>query len=776
MATPKNTKRNAPKNPAAAAVRETLRAGTQEIGASGTPNYGGYITSEDYNPDLDGKKAIELYDKMRRSDAQVQASLEVLKQPLLSGAWSVEAPTDATPQEEEIADFCQEALFGHGAMQDPWSYALEHILLMLDFGVSPLEKVYELRDDGRIWFKRLAPRLPRTIERFDVDENGRLVRMMQYAVKDNGFGSFEIPAEYLALFINRREGDNYFGRSVLRTAYQHWYYKTDAYRTLAVQRHRFGVGIPRAVTKADATFSPDELTKIDTMLQNLVAHERAWIRHSDKFVVDILMPQGGQNASKGAIADVEHHSMMIARNVLADFMQGTGDGLNSSRTRSLIDFFISALYDKAGTICGTLTSDVLKPLCDLNFTMQGHRYPKVLAADLADVDLKGLTEQLSKLGPDGFITPTDDDETMLRKLMGMPPLPEQFKGLPRGKKPQPGPCPDCGGTGYDRESTKDAEKPCKTCGGTGQAPQAAPTSLRRGAAVTLRATKAKKTFELHGRVYARRPTDFELKVFSIAEVPDQLDLEAKALAATLVDIRRRQLTTLASQIAKKDARKTGAFTDIRPGEFAVPLKAEVKRELKATLTRAAEFGSRQVRLELHRQGALIALNVPAADFDTILLDNSAGASKRNLGSALTTSADVTAEKVTDAWFNRILETGVRLRRAGTAGEALAGAIVGALSQELETGVLRDAKGEVHEGFALGRAAEAAKHASEIETVEYSCLLDASSCSPCALLDGMTFAYGSAQYFETMPPYKDCDGNKGTPDACRCVHLFLWKGK
>ena len=45
----------------------------QEFGVSGTENFGGYIRREDYNPEFDDwQRAVAIYDKMRRSDAQVR--------------------------------------------------------------------------------------------------------------------------------------------------------------------------------------------------------------------------------------------------------------------------------------------------------------------------------------------------------------------------------------------------------------------------------------------------------------------------------------------------------------------------------------------------------------------------------------------------------------------------------------------------------------------------------------------------------------------------------
>lgn len=87
-----------------------------------------------------------------------------------------------------------------------------------------------------------------------------------------------------------------------------------------------------------------------------------------------------------------------------------------------------------------------------------------------------------------------------------------------------------------------------------------------------------------------------------------------------------------------------------------------------------------------------------------------------------------------------------------------------------------ARAEVNEAFAVGRAVEAQTVADQIDVVEYSPLMDEHTCGACAKIDGEQFPFGSARYYETMPPYRGCHGSRGRADACRCVHPFLFKGR
>ena len=82
----------------AAAPAVQQRVDMSELGATGTPIFGGFLREEgEYNPDLTGLSAYRIYERMRRSDAQVKATLKAVKLPIRGAKWDVVAPADATP-------------------------------------------------------------------------------------------------------------------------------------------------------------------------------------------------------------------------------------------------------------------------------------------------------------------------------------------------------------------------------------------------------------------------------------------------------------------------------------------------------------------------------------------------------------------------------------------------------------------------------------------------------------------------------------------------------
>lgn len=722
-----------------------------EHGASGTPNFGGYITGVDFNPKLDGKRAMRIYDEMR-VDGQVQAILLACKLPIKSASWEMHAPDDGDNTDLAIADFCKKALFDDGAMVEPWGQVLSHLLLRLDFGVSAVEKVWTLGDDGRLRFERLAPRLPQTFERFQIDERGMLTALDQYAYRGPGgqFGLFSIPAEYLMLTVHNREGDNYWGRSLLRAAYKHWYLKDQFYRIDAVRHDRWGIGIPEAKIDDQANLTDTELAKIDSMLEGMRGDQAAYIRHPKSIEVDILVPQGGTAQADSLGTSIDHHDIKIAQSILAGFMtQGSQKHGSFGLGSRLADFFTTALEALAAEICHDLKTQVVKPLCDVNFPMQGRQYPTPVANGVSDSDMGELADVLQKIGKD-FVTPDDSLEDMLRTMMGAPPLPDDLRGRDRttvvvpSQFGQPALPPNADGL------------PEKTA--------AAQRAARR--ALRLRAY----TDPISGRAFSRAPTPLEDRIFALRDVPNALDRYTDALIDRLTQIRRDQLARIVAQAVQKDGRETAAHTDVRPDTISLPLVDEIERAIKDTQQRVFAYGGQQVQDELRKQGASIAATARGENIFA-LADVSASANKRAAKSHLVTSAQVTSEKLSDTWYGRILDEVGRERRTGTQGDALEQAVLGRLSDAADVGVAREARAEVNEAFGLGRATEASAHKDDIAGCVYSAILDANTCEECEAADGEEFAYGSEEYFDLLPPNKDCEGR----DACRCVILYLYEG-
>ena len=195
---------------------------------------------------MEGRSAFLVYEKMRRSDADVKAALLACKLPIRAADYQiVPGLKDNEPGfalAKQIADEVRENLFG--GLESPtntgcwvtqnFETVKENALLCLDFGCAAHEDLWHI-DGDKVRLRKLAPRLPYTFYRYHVDEDGEsLLYLEQYGYRGNNFVNVLVPAEKLAYFVNDMEGAYFYGRSVLRAAYQHWYIKSQIYRIDAI--------------------------------------------------------------------------------------------------------------------------------------------------------------------------------------------------------------------------------------------------------------------------------------------------------------------------------------------------------------------------------------------------------------------------------------------------------------------------------------------------------------------------------------------------------------
>lgn len=126
---------------------------------------------------------------------------------------------------------------------------------------------------------------------------------------------------------------------------------------------------------------------------------------------------------------------------------------------------------------------------------------------------------------------------------------------------------------------------------------------------------------------------------------------------------------------------------------------------------------------------------------------------------------VTLARVTNDVQARIIAAAARAALLGLTGAAL----IAAISSEVQTGSIsyidRTATGLANRTIAIGRTDEAESHRDDWERVEYSAILDANVCGPCAAEDGQE----ASDEADLQPvPNPECEGG----DWCRCFHVYV----
>jgi len=400
-----------------------------ELGGTGTVITGGIISDNDYNSDLTGINGIDIYDQMRKGDATVRATLLSMKLPIISSNWTVE-PASEDEQDQEIAEFVDKNLFEDLDMS--WPEFLRQALLYLDYGRMVFEKVYTTNVYGQIVLKKLAPRLPQTIYAWEADPGVPGI----HQIMPTG-GEAKIPMEKLLVLVNEKEGDNWEGISILRSAYKSWYMKDAFYKIDGIAHERQGVGIPYAVVPDGA--SATDQAEAEEWLKNLRANEQARLKYKKGWEFGFLDAKAGSN--RQIMPAIAHHDRQISKNTLAQFLEL---GATSSGSRSLSEdqseLFLLSLKAVARYIADTITNQVIKQLVDMNFYVEKYPYLKFSNIDKTDVNM--LSTALQRITQSGMLTYDPGLERHIRNEMGLPELPEDLKEEKPKEKSTPKPSED----------------------------------------------------------------------------------------------------------------------------------------------------------------------------------------------------------------------------------------------------------------------------------------------------------------------------------------------
>src|SRR5712692_2321219 len=421
-------------------VPEWARGGSPDAGTNlgaaatgiysvpGTPIISGFLTDMgEYNPDLQGRAAVQVYEQMRRGDGQVEATLQALTLPVLSAKWDVLPGVNQSQpgyaQASAIATFVRENLFGGlefrtatgGWATQTWDEVLRNALLMLPFGCSVHEDVYTV-DGGMLRLRLLADLLPLTFYRFHVDEDGRtLLYLGQYGYRGARFEQVSVPADKITLFSFRREGANFWGRSVLRPAYPHWYVKNQLYRIDAIGAERNSLGVPVIIMPPG--FSKEDHDAAVNFVTQLAAHERTGVVLPNGSTFEIL---GIKGTLKDINPSIQHHNEQISIQALAMFMNlGRTERGSRSLGREQNKFFMLSLQNVANKIAEQITNTTIRRLVYYNFGLDAP-CPKLIAANVQARALEDIVDALTRFAQAGLIVSDYDLRAFIRKELALP--------------------------------------------------------------------------------------------------------------------------------------------------------------------------------------------------------------------------------------------------------------------------------------------------------------------------------------------------------------------
>jgi hypothetical protein len=598
--------------PGRAPLGPTGKPETSLKGAVGTANFAGFLRDlGEYNPRLEGRDGFMIYEKMRRSDADVRAALLACKLPIRAAEFQivpgVKENEPGFALAKQIADQVRENLLG--GLESPTSVGTwvtqnfetvkENALLCLDFGCAAHEDLWHV-DGDKVRLRKLAPRLPYTFYRYHVDEDGEsLLYLEQYGYRGNNFVNVLVPAEKIAYFVNDMEGAYFYGRSVLRAAYMHWYMKSQIYKIDCIAIERNGLGVP--TIKQGPNVSVEDRKAAQQWVQMLAAHESTGLSLPNGW--EFLLT-GVTGRVRDPSASIQHHSEMIMRSVLANFLSlGTTQTGSRALGGSMRDFFYLSLEAISHKIDETISNTSIRRLVDYNYKLKPEHkdlYPRLETSDIIVInplELLEICKDVGKFDVD-LLQPDDDTENWIRKKAGLPPKsktprPRWAPITTRLQEQEEGEVPVEPGTKLDKEGKPIAQGP-------GSSPPRHQDTKQPGQGQANGKTQASEAVFLNGSM-ARSPDgpitpNRELKPFEkkhdFAGHVARADTTARQVARVLRADKPATIGQAAQIVAELPVSMHG--------QAALPFDHRLASRLEALLKTAFKFGYDQVYAERYR--------------------------------------------------------------------------------------------------------------------------------------------------------------------------------
>jgi hypothetical protein len=430
-----------------------------EMGRTGLTRFGGYI-SEEWLPELQGRKGAEVYRKMADSDAIVGGYLFAIKEIAKSVPWFA-VPANSSEEGQEDAKYLESCIYD---MSMPWPSTLDEILSILTFGWGYFEKVFKIRrgprqkdprfhsqyNDGKIGWAKWAPRAQESLNEWIYDEDtDTLIGMSQIPAPD--YQERRIPLSKALHFVTTSSKGNPEGRSPLRNARRSCYMKTqiEDLEGIGIERDLVGyptLYIPLEVFKRETDKAVEAYNDFMDVISNIRRDEAEGILLPAVFDANgnrlyefkLLSSSGTRQFDTSRI--ITRYDGRIALTVMAGFLLlGQQNQGSYALSETMSKMFYQSLMSLLDNIAETINTQAVPELFELN-GWERDELPYLAHGKAEPVNLEVLGNFLGRLTDMGMVL-DDRLENHLRGIADMPlrdtQQPSQSKAKPASDTQKP---------------------------------------------------------------------------------------------------------------------------------------------------------------------------------------------------------------------------------------------------------------------------------------------------------------------------------------------------
>jgi hypothetical protein len=402
----------------------------------GVAAWSSFVDTKEYVPELiwpNSVRAGGILDQMR-TDSQLAALFFGITMPIRRYKWMVDpngadqSIVDALSADLNL-DVVGEEPKPRGRSKNRFSFDnhLRKSMLALIYGHMFFEQVGYIGDavnlpsDGLWHLRKLAERMPSTIQEINVAPDGGLVSIKQW-----GQNAKAIPVDNLIGYVWENDGGNWAGRSLFRECYKNWLIKDRLLRIDAINHERAG-GIALPIAPDDA--SQDDIDALAQIAKNMRIGDDA----------GGALPPGTKwqmvrSTSGGVIESVRYHDEAMARRMLmmvAMLAQGSQHVGSYSLGSVFNDLFQLGQEAIAMWFRGITQDHLIEDYVDWNWGPEVEQVP--LLVYQKDADERLPVADLVNLIDSGVLQADDELEATLRKRYNLP----AAGAAPRIKAPTP---------------------------------------------------------------------------------------------------------------------------------------------------------------------------------------------------------------------------------------------------------------------------------------------------------------------------------------------------
>ncbi len=397
-----------------------------ELGSVGLQHWGGVI-QEEFLTELRGTNKLKIYRQMKSNSPVVAAMLRAISWILQSAKWSFEPNT---AKANEAADFLEEC---REDMDHSWADFLSEALSFLWTGWDLHEVIFKRREDGTVGWRKFAFRAQDTVDRWEFDDKGVATDFWQVAPPN--YKAVKIPlSRCLHLRLTTEKG-NPEGDSVLRSAYQSFYFARNIQAIEGIGVERDLAGIPVFYIGNDVSRNPDDPKSMYHIAKevgrNLRRDEQECVvipaakmgsgaAPGDGVLLELLSSGGKREFDTGAI--ISRYETRMAMSVLAQWLML---GMNSIGSYALSqdqsDFFRLGLEGTITTFCEQFNKQAVDRLLAVNPHINAKDKPKMVGKLSIAPDYSKFANAVNQLVQAQVLDPTDMRlRARVMDVMGLP--------------------------------------------------------------------------------------------------------------------------------------------------------------------------------------------------------------------------------------------------------------------------------------------------------------------------------------------------------------------